>query len=129
MPDIIHLLYKEIVQKYLMVCHKQLLRDTKDRLNTIKKKAHREEIKKRTEKRKSTVDLSMKDIIADSSESKETSHMKLKLNCISDPHYLTGKEFTKYKLAQLCSAYGVPFTTSMKKQDMADNLREKSHLI
>ncbi|WAR09177.1 LOW QUALITY PROTEIN: PIF1-like protein [Mya arenaria] len=46
LPEIFHALYKEIVHKYLMVCHKQLLKDTKDKYNVIEKKAHRHEIKR-----------------------------------------------------------------------------------
>ncbi|WAR30817.1 hypothetical protein MAR_033359 [Mya arenaria] len=32
------------------------------------------------------------------------------------------KEFTKHALGQICAAYEVPFTGSMKKKDMADVL-------
>ncbi|WAR30816.1 LOW QUALITY PROTEIN: PIF1-like protein [Mya arenaria] len=44
LPDIVHALKREIVHKYLMVCHKQLLKDTKDKYNVMGKKAHRQEI-------------------------------------------------------------------------------------
>jgi len=30
--EIVHSLYKELIHKYLMVCHKQFLKDTEDRL-------------------------------------------------------------------------------------------------
>ncbi|XP_060601957.1 uncharacterized protein LOC132755166 [Ruditapes philippinarum] len=122
--DTVYSLYKEIVHKYLLVCHKQLLIDTKDRLNVLKKKAHREEIQKKTEKRKSEIDLSLKDIVSDISQNKNNSHMKLKLNCMSNENYLTGREFTNVELMKLCSAYGVLFTKNMKKKDLAENLRK-----
>ena len=50
--DTIFDLYKAIIYKYLMVCHKQLIKDTKDNLNIEKKKAHREEITKKKRKKK-----------------------------------------------------------------------------
>lgn len=124
-PDIVHSLYGELLHKYLLVCHKQFLKDTKDRLNVMKKKAHREEIKKKAEKRKSAVGISIGDIITDTSDKKETSHLKLKLNCIENEKFFSSREFTKQKLGQLCSAYDVPFEKSMKKQEMASKLREK----
>ena len=88
------------------------------------KAQEREEIKKETEKRKSEIDLSLKDIISDTSENKDNSHMKLKLNCLANENYLSGREFTNVELMKLCSAYGVPFSKSMKKKDLADNLRK-----
>jgi len=51
--------------------------------------------------------------------------MKLKLNCIENENYFSGREFTKQKLGQLCSAYGVHFSNNQKRQDIAVKLREK----
>ena len=36
--ETVHTLYKELIHKYLMVCHKQFLKDTEDRLNIMNKK-------------------------------------------------------------------------------------------
>ena len=36
--EIVHSMYKELIHKYLIVCHKQFLKDTKDRLNIMNKK-------------------------------------------------------------------------------------------
>lgn len=77
-------LYKEIIYKYILVCHKQLLKGAKGIQSVVKKKAHREEITKRKEKLKSEVAFSGKDLLDDTSYRKETSHMKLKLNCTAN---------------------------------------------
>jgi len=50
-----------------MVCHKQFLKDTKDRLNVMKKKAHTEELNKKAEKRKTVVGVTIQDIVTDTS--------------------------------------------------------------
>ena len=122
---IIRELYKEVLHKYMMVSHKQLLKDTRDRLNLEKKKAHREEISKKKEKRKAEVNISMKDILNDMSEKKESSHLKLKVNSMSSKDFLSNKDFTKNDLFRLCGAYGVPYTVSMKKEDIASALRQQ----
>lgn len=108
-----------------MVCHKQFLKDTKDRLNITKKKAHRDEIQKRVEKRKAEIPISMKDIHSDKSEEKETSHMKLKINCVENENFLCSRSFTKAKLMDLCRAYGVHCTSKMTKPVIAKELHQK----
>lgn len=80
-PGIVHSLHNEIVHKYLMVCHKQLLKDIKDKLNIVKKKAPKQEIKKREKKIKHRTVIG-RHISTDSSDNKDISDIKLKLSCM-----------------------------------------------
>ena len=64
----------------------------------------------------------MKDIVEDKSLEKESSHLKLKLNAMSNGQYLTGKEFTKTNLQKLCVAYDIKTQSGIKKEELAKEL-------
>ena len=93
-------LYKAIIYKYLMVCHKQL--KIPKTILTLKRKKLIEKKSPKKEKRKMEVDLTMKDILSDTSEGKESSHLKLKVNCITGVSLFNSASFTKNDLFRLC---------------------------
>ena len=112
-----------ITQRYLLVCHKQFLKDTKSQLNVLKKKRHRKEIEKKTVESQSH-EINMELIKKDTSNNKEISHLKLKLKCLENPKYFNSKTFTRLDLMKLCEAYKVVFSKNMKKDQLATHLRE-----
>ena len=73
-------IFHSITQRYLLVCHKQFLKDTKSHLNIIKKKRHRKEIEKKAVQSQSQ-EINMELIKKDNSDNTEISHLKLKLKC------------------------------------------------
>ena len=122
-PGLMYDLYTNVTDRYIKVCNKQFLKETKDCLNVQKKKAHREEINKMKKREKKTVvSIAMKDILEDKSLEKESSHLKLKLNAMSNGQNLTGKKFTKTNLQKLCVAYDIKTQSGIKKEELAKEL-------
>lgn len=54
--------------------------------------------------------------IVDTSNDHETSHKKLKINCLANEQFLNGKGFTKPNLLTLCDTYSVQTSTNTKKK-------------
>ena len=123
--DIVFDVYTNVIERYLKVCYKQFLKETKDCLNVHKKKAHREEIAKKKEEKKTCVSVDMKEIMEDKSNNKESSHLKLKLNVMSSKQFLAGRHFTKTNLQKLCRAYDIKQSTGVKKDDLAEILAKR----
>lgn len=105
-----------------MVCHKQVFKDTKSYLNAGKNKRYREHIEEKKIKGTTEVGIRFSDIQNDSTNNKEASHMKLKLNCMSNPDFFKSRVFNKKELCFLCDAYNCQYNLSMKKDEIADSL-------
>ena len=113
-----------IIRRYLLVCQKQFLKDTKSYLNVVKKKRHREQIKNKTEKHKPDETINMQIIEKDTTMNKEGSHLRLKLKCLENSIYFNTNAFKKNDIMKFCEAYKAIYTKQMKKEELATSLRK-----
>lgn len=75
----------------------------------------------KTEKR-STVKLTIQEIISDKSDGKKISHLKLKVGVLENNEYFNDKMFLNKDLQQLCAAYEISVSTNTTKKQMNDAL-------
>ena len=104
-----------------MVCQKQYLKDAKSNFNIAKKKQQRQEIEKKSKKRKLDETININFIINDASLSKERSHLKLKINCLENINDFDSKDYTKSDIMKLCDAYSVKYSKCMRKKNYHRN--------
>ena len=116
---------EQILKRYLMVSHKQFLKDIKSNLNVERKKRHREQVQTKSINSKNTEAISIDFIINDKTANKEGSHLRLRIKCLENEHYFNSKEYTKNDITKLCEAYGVNYSKSQKKEKLASTLRQQ----
>ena len=107
-------IFENVTGRCLKVCQKQFLSDTKDQLNIDKKKAHRKSITERKVTQSDRIHITMMDVKNDTSDNKESTHMKLKLNSQADSEFFDTKHFNKNDLLVITKAYELVLTGTSK---------------
>lgn len=107
-----------MVSRFIHMGTKQFLKDMRREREIKKTAAHRHNVlirQKKKERKAAKVEL--KEIRADSSPGRATSHQKL-VGVMGQFGESAFEMYTKSELHSLCDAYGVSFACSTKKQDL-----------
>ena len=111
-------LFKDLIERFCKIADNEF----RGRILRVLHKTKSERLRKRVDSKKNaSCTLTMSNLLEDKSESKQSSHLKLK-SLIYDTGKSCLQNFTKKDLLQLCFAYGIKVSTSAKKDDIKNLL-------
>ena len=114
-------IYTDVLLKFIRVSASYFRKDYLLFIKREKGKAHRKKIMEKSE-RKTLVKLPIKEIVADKSEGRKVSHLKLQAGIIDNRQYFNDSKYVKKDLQKLCEAYAIIVSKNATKSQLNEAL-------